>query len=192
MRKAAYVALALPLFAILVAPIWQPSAARKVAINGAQIRFCENQTERWVTYPAPNDQTFFHQELVLGEGSYSLAVIPNGRFRMNAFVYGGENSRYLGGNKNVSSYTHRFRVGDSFGEKFLIQLVKTSSTCDRCNVTMVLTAQNCPNRSSARKPTRPYCPVNQCMTGTGLFGIDKPRCISKPGARGGMCGSPGN
>ena len=192
MRKAAYVALALPLFAILVAPIWQPSSARKVSTNGAQIRFCENQTERWVTYPAPNDQSFFHQELVLGEGGYSLSVIPNGPFKINAFVYGGENSHYLGGTKNVSSYTHRFRVGDSFGEKFLVQLTKVGSACDRCNVTMVLTARNCPNRSNNSQPSRPYCPVNQCMTNGDIFGLDPQRCVSRPGARGGMCGSPGN
>ena len=70
--------------------------------------------------------------MVLGEGSYSISMIPNGNFTMNAFVYGGNNNRFLGGRKNVRSYTHNFRVGGWSGEKFLIQLVKLQEGCRGC------------------------------------------------------------
>ena len=170
----------------------QASFARKVVTNGGQIRFCENQTERWTTYPASGNHKFFHQEVVLGEGSYSISMIPNGNFAMNAFVYGGDDNHYLGGKKNTRSYVHNFRVGDWAGEKFLVQLVKLSESCRGCSVTMVLKARHCPKKTARRRPAAPSCPINQCLTDGGLFGIDPQRCVSRPGARGGPCVSPGN
>ena len=156
-------------------------------INSGQIRFCENQTERWVTHPAPRDDTFFHQEVALGEGTYSLSMIPNGNFSFNAFVYAGEGNSYVGGSRNVRSHVQNLRVGDWSGEKFLVQLVKTSSGCRGCTVTMVLRARNCPDKPDTSRQSRPPCPVNQCLTDGGIFGLEAPRCVAKPGARGYSC-----
>jgi len=174
----------------LLAP--QASEARKEILNSTQIRFCENQTERWTTYPAPRNHKFFHQELVLGEGSYSISMVPNGNFTMNAFVYGGDNNHSLGGRKNVRSYVHNFRVGDWTGGKFLIQLVKLQDGCRGCSVTMVLKARNCPrksNNNNGNRRAKAPCAVNQCYS-QSLFGLGS--CVAKQGARGGICGTPGN
>ena len=167
----------------------QASEARKKVTFGTQIRFCENQTERWTTPPSHGNDKFFHQEMVLGEGSYSISMIPNGNFTMNAFVYGGDNNHFLGGRKNVRSYTHNFRVGGWSGEKFLIQLVKLQEGCRGCSVTMVLKARNCPRKSNATPPSTARCSANQCYK-DALWGLGQ--CVAKRGARGGTCGTPGN
>jgi len=178
----------------------EPVEARKSmqggSINSGQIRFCENQNESWQTFHAPRDETFFHQEIVLGEGSYSLAVVPNGNFRFNAFVYEGDSNRYVGGAQNVRSFTQRFNAG-SFGNKYLVQLVKTSGNCRGCSVTMSLRAFNCPDSSGGSGGSgRPPCARNQCYDpGTAdIFGIPlrPPSCIPKRGANGGICGTRGN
>ncbi|MGP1354525.1 MAG: hypothetical protein ACTS1Z_14510 [Parasphingopyxis sp.] len=169
-----------------------PSEARTYAqsggINSSQLRFCENQrNDRWVTRHAPNDQTFFHQEIGLGEGNYTLNIRPNGRFRFNAFVYDAETRRYLGGARNVGAYTHRFRAGPYDGQ-FLVQLVKTTRGCTGCTVTMSLNAYNCP-RQPRGNSRAPLCPPNSCYD-SGLLGTSG--CVRRPGANGGVCGTPGN
>lgn len=179
----------------------EPAGANKAvqggSLNSGQIRFCENQNgDTWRTYHAPRDETFFHQEVVLGEGSYSLAIVPSGSFRFNAFVYDGETNRYLGGARDVRSYTHRFNAG-SFGSKYIVQLVKTTQTCRGCSITMSLRAFNCPeNADNSRRTSRPPCARNQCYDpGTqDLFGLPlrPPKCIPKRGANGDVCGTRGN
>ena len=120
---------------------------RRGGINSGQLRYCENQTnDRWITLHAPTDHTFFHQEIVLGEGSYTLDITPNGPFRFNAFVYDAETRQYLGGARNVSSYRHRFRPAPP-SAGYLVQLVKSSAGCAGCMVTMSLSAHDCPRRA---------------------------------------------
>ncbi len=169
-------------------------AASGGQINGSVVRFCSNgMRESWTTYHAPNNDGFFHQELVLGEGDYTLSLIPSGNFLFNAFVYEGDANRYIGGRQNVSSYTQRLRSGSWTGQKFLVQMQKTQQTCRGCSVTMVLTARNCPMKSggSSNGNNAPLCKPNQCADPNGgVFGI--PSCLYKKGARGGYCGTPGN
>ncbi|GAA4035193.1 hypothetical protein [Parerythrobacter jejuensis] len=155
-------------------------------INGPVILTCDNQrNEQWVTFHAPRDGTFFNQRLVLGEGSYSVSMVPSSSMRFNAFVYRGKQDSFVGSRSNVASHTQRFDV-DWSGEEFLIQLKRTSG-CTNCRVTMTLRAYNCPTVKS--QPARPMCRPNQCYQ-DGVFGTG--RCIAKRGAKGGMCGSPGN
>ena len=174
-----------------VALLQQGSPAQAQS-NSGQIRFCENQTERWTVYPAHSDNTFFHQEVVLGEGTYSISLIPNGNFSFNAFVYAGDGNRYIGGQRNTRSHVQNLRVGSFSGEKFLFQMVKTTSDCPGCSMTMVLKARNCPQSSndSNRQQGTPPCPVNYCQTTGGIFGLEPPRCVSSPGSRGWSCGAP--
>lgn len=197
LSAAAFAAVATAGIALTLAPA-EPAEARKVvqsgAINGGQIRFCENQSgDRWQTFHAPTDETYFSQEIVLGEGSYSIAMVPNGNFRFNAFVYEGDGQRYIGGARDVRNYVQRVKAG-SFGEKYLVQLVKTTNTCRGCSVTMSLRAFNCPV-NKPRTPTA-HCPRNQCYQppSSGIFGISPTpgRCIARRGANGGICGTSGN
>ncbi|MEP2990293.1 MAG: hypothetical protein ABJN65_15025 [Parasphingorhabdus sp.] len=172
--------------------------ARKVVsggkINGSVIMSCSNgMRENWVTYHAPGDSSFFHQELVLGEGDYTLSLIPSGSFRFNAFIYQGDARQYIGGRKSVGSYSQRLSVKSWSGKKFLVQMKKVSQSCRGCAVTMALTARNCPGKtnSPSQRSTAPLCKPNQCADRKGgLFGL--PSCLYKKGARGGYCGTPGN
>lgn len=176
----------------------EETEARKVLargqINGPVVMSCSNgMRESWTTYHAPGDHSFFNQEVVLGEGDYTLSLIPNGNFRFNAFVYEGDGKRYVGGRQNVGSYSHRFSVRSWSGQNFLIQMKKTQQTCQGCAVTMVLTGRNCAsNRNGSNSGSNaPMCKPNQCADPRGgLFGL--PSCLYKKGARGGYCGTPGN
>lgn len=164
----------------------EKSDARKVvsggAINGPVVMSCTNgMRERWFTNHAPRDSNFFHQEVILGEGDYTISMIPNGGFPFNAFVYNDAN-KYIGGRQNVRSYSHRFRVTDWAGKKFLIQMKKTANTCAGCGVTMAITARNCP--ASTPGIAAPMCKPNQCYK-DAPFGTGQ--CVPKQGARGGYC-----
>ncbi len=172
--------------------------ARKVVsggkINGSVIMSCSNgMRENWVTYHAPRDSSFFHQEIVLGEGDYTLSMIPSGNFRFNAFVYEGDARRYIGGRKNTGSYSQRLSVKSWSGKKFLVQMKKVGQACRGCAVTMALAARNCPTKTnpSTNRSNAPLCKPNQCADPKGgVFGL--PSCLYKKGARGGYCGTPGN
>ncbi|WP_417622007.1 hypothetical protein [Parasphingorhabdus sp.] len=163
-------------------------------INNAVLMSCSNgMRENWTTYHAPRDHSFFSQELVLGEGDYTLSLIPAGNFRFNAFVYEGDARQYVGGRQNISSYSHRFNIRDWSGQKYHIQMKKIGQACRGCAVTMVLTARNCASKPSRpnNSPTAPLCQPDQCADpNAGLFGL--PSCRYKKGARGGYCGTPGN
>lgn len=163
-------------------------------INPGILRFCENQrNDSWASRHAPRDETFFHQELALGEGSYTLRVSSGGRYRFDVYVYDRDTNRYLGGAKNVASHSQRLSAG-KFDRAFLVQAVKTTANCRGCSISMSLDANNCPQRTPA--PAKKPCRVNQCYDpgAQDLYGLPlrPPRCVSKPGANGGVCGSLGN
>jgi hypothetical protein len=198
MRKLAILTAATIACGTLAVVGFDKSDARKVVsggkINGSVIMSCSNgMRESWTTYHAPRDPSFFHQELVLGKGDYTLSIIPSGNFRFNAFVYEGDARRYAGGQKNTSSYTQRLNVRSWTGEKYLIQMKKTQQACQGCAVTMVLTGRNCASKPSrpSNRSSAPLCKPNQCADPNGsVFGL--PSCLYKKGARGGYCGTPGN
>lgn len=163
-------------------------------INPGILRFCENQrNDGWVSRHAPRDETFFHQELTLGEGNYTLRVNSGGRFRFDIYVYDRETNGYLGGARNVTSHSQRLSAG-KFDRAFLVQAVKTTANCRGCSINMALDAFNCPQRrpTPAKKP----CRVNQCYDpgAQDLYGLPlrPPSCVAKPGANGGVCGTRGN
>lgn len=175
-----------------------PAHANKVMqtgrVNPGILRFCENQrNDNWVSAHAPRDETFFHQEVVLGEGNYTLRVNSGGRFRFNVFIYDRDTKRYLGGSENVYRYGQRLSSG-VHGRAFLVQAVKTSDECRGCSINMSLDAYNCPRKTPS--PTRKPCRINQCYDpgAQDLYGLPlrPPRCVSKPGASGGVCGTRGN
>ena len=167
---------------------------RTGGINPGVLRFCENQrNDGWVSRHAPRDETFFHQELALGEGKYTLRVNSGGRYRFDVFVYDRDTKKYLGGAKNVTTHSQRLSAG-KYDRAFLVQAVKTTANCRGCSINMSLDAYNCPQKTAT--PSKKPCRVNQCYDPgiQDLYGIPlrPPRCVSRPGADGGVCGTRGN
>lgn len=178
-------------FSIMASPVEARKVLSTGKVNGPVILACSPRlNESWRTYHATRDRNFFSQRVYLSGGEYIISA--SGRFRFNSNVWTGENKKYVTGQRNTNRFSTRVKVSSwDTSRMFLFQARKINFACAGCSMTMSVKAVNCPGRSKpSSRPTAPACKPNYCDTGKGLFGA--PSCVYKRGARGGLCGTPGN
>lgn len=157
-----------------------------------QLFFCENDSRSWTLYESSQPRMFQQEISVQGPGTFTLNIQANG-FGFEGFSYtrgsAWDKWKYVTKtNKGKRNWQQTWRVFGDEQRLGLLQLIKDSSACRGCTITMKMRASNCKKKPPVRRAPVKQCAANQCWNGStgGLYGLTQ-TCDPYPGWNGSKC-----